>query len=85
MVVQPPALHETGTELVLRRVAIDTYRENVAYLHRDCAIYRAEGFQALSKIEVQSADKRILASLNVVDDLALVGSSNYSVRSNTLD
>jgi len=69
----PPALHEPGTQLVLRRVAIDTYRENVAYLHRDCAIYRAEGFQALSKIEVQSAGKRILASLNVVDDLALVG------------
>ncbi|MBU0745807.1 MAG: hypothetical protein KKB08_04360, partial [Gammaproteobacteria bacterium] len=36
--------------LALRRVAIDTWRENVAYLHRDCAVYRAEGFQALSKI-----------------------------------
>ena len=68
-----PALREVGAELVLRRIAIDTYRENVAYLHRDCAIYRAEGFQALSKIEVQSGGKRILASLNVVDDLALVG------------
>ncbi len=33
--------------LKLRRVGIDTYRENVAYLHRDCALYRAEGFQAL--------------------------------------
>ena len=72
-VAPSPLAHELGAELVLRRIAIDTYRENVAYLHRDCAIYRAEGFQALSKIEVQSADKRILASLNVVDDLALVG------------
>ena len=68
----PQAPTEAGPELVLRRIAIDTYRENVAYLHRDCAIYRAEGFQALSKIEVQSANKRILASLNVVDDLTLV-------------
>ena len=25
--------------LKLRRVAIDTYKENVAYLHRDCALY----------------------------------------------
>ena len=40
--------------LALRRVAIDTYRENVAYLHRDCAIYRAEGFQALAKVEVRA-------------------------------
>jgi thymidine phosphorylase len=65
--------------LVLRRVGIDTYRENVAYLHRDCAVYRAEGFQALSKIEIragalrgQSAPRGILAVLNVVDDAAIV-------------
>ncbi len=58
--------------LQLRRVAIDTYRENVAYLHRDCAIYRAEGFQALSKVEVSANGRRILASLNVVDDECIV-------------
>ena len=59
--------------LKLKRVAIDTYRENVAYLHRDCAIYRAEGFQALSKVEVQANGFRILATLNVVDDPCIVG------------
>ena len=58
--------------LTLRRVGIDTYRENVAYLHRDCEIYRAEGFQALSKVEVRADGKRILASLNVVDDSGIV-------------
>ena len=56
----------------MRRVAIDTWRENVAYLHRDCAVYRAEGFQALSKIEVRANGRRILATLNVVDDLGIV-------------
>lgn len=54
--------------LQLRRVAIDTYRENVAYLHRDCDIYRAEGFQALTKIEVHANSQTIYAVLNVVDD-----------------
>ncbi|PAU88318.1 thymidine phosphorylase [Pseudomonas sp. WN033] len=54
--------------LRLRRVGIDTYRENVAYLHRDCELYRAEGFQALAKVEVRGNGRRILASLNVVDD-----------------
>jgi thymidine phosphorylase len=60
------------TTLTLRRVAIDTYRENVAYLHRQCEVYRAEGFQALAKVEVGADGKRILAVLNVVDDAALV-------------
>ncbi len=61
------------SQLALRRVAIDTWHENVAYLHRDCAVYRAEGFQALSKIEVRANGRRILATVNVVDDLAIVG------------
>ena len=62
-----------STHLILRRVAIDTYRENVAYLHRDCPIYRVEGFQALSKIEIKSNGHQILATLNVVDDESIVG------------
>ena len=41
-----------GHQLALRRVAIDTWRENVVYLNRDCDLYRAEGFQALAKVEV---------------------------------
>ncbi len=68
-----PAAPTVAASLQLRRVAIDTYRENVAYLHRDCAVYRAEGFQALSKVEVRANGRRILASLNVVDDDCIVG------------
>ncbi len=65
--------------LTLKRVAIDTWRENVAYLHRDCAVVRAEGFQALSKVEVRANGKRILATLNVVDDAAIVGCGQVGV------
>ncbi len=66
-------------QLKLKRVAIDTYRENVAYLHRDCAIYRAEGFQALSKVEIRANGRRILASFNVVDDTCIVGVDELGV------
>ncbi|HEC15694.1 MAG TPA: thymidine phosphorylase family protein [Sedimenticola sp.] len=62
--------------LRLRRVAIDTYKENVAYLHRDCAVYRTEGFQALTKVEVRTGEgrrRRVLAVLNVVDDESITG------------
>ncbi|MCC7179754.1 MAG: thymidine phosphorylase family protein [Acidobacteria bacterium] len=59
--------------LAARKVAIDTYRENVVYLRRDCPVYRAEGFQALSKVEVSANSSTILAVLNVVDDARIVG------------
>jgi thymidine phosphorylase len=65
--------------LILKRVAIDTWRENVAYLHRDCAVYRAEGFQALSKVEIRANGRRILATLNVVDDPSIVGCDQLGV------
>lgn len=58
--------------LKLKRVAIDTYHENVAFLHRNCELYRAEGFQALSKISVMANGSRIHAVLNVVDDEHIV-------------
>lgn len=58
--------------LAVRKVAIDTYHENVAYMHRECEVYRAEGFQALSKVEVSANGQRIYAVLNVVDDTNIV-------------
>ena len=67
-----PSEQNSIDRLKLRRIAIDTYRENVAYLHRDCEIYRAEGFQALSKIEISANGTTILALLNVVDDASIV-------------
>ena len=80
MPASPPKSSETPpAPLKLRRVAIDTYRENVAYLHRDCAVYRAEGFQALSKVEVRANGRRILASLNVVDDGCIVAADELGL------
>ncbi|WP_353433028.1 thymidine phosphorylase family protein [Polynucleobacter sp. MWH-UH23A] len=69
----------SNTHLTLRSVAIDTYRENVAYLHRDCCVYHAEGFQALSKIAVKAGESQILATLNVVDDLSIVGDTEIGL------
>jgi thymidine phosphorylase len=75
MLSSTPAL----TPLKLKRIAIDTYHENVAYLHRECELYRAEGFQALSKIEIRQDHKRILAVLNVVDDAAIVDTESLGL------
>jgi len=68
----PNGNHNAAANLSLRRVAIDTWRENVVYLNRDCDVYRAEGFQALAKVEIRANGKRILATLNVVDDASIV-------------
>ena len=72
-------------ELRLRRVAIDTYHENVAFLHRGCALYRAEGFQALSKVEIQANGTRIYAVLNIVDDAKIVKPDELGLSEQAFD
>jgi len=79
----PPAT--VSAPLKLRRVAIDTYRENVVYLNRDCAVYRAEGFQALSKVEVRANGRRILATLNVTSDPRIVQCHEIGLSEDAFD
>lgn len=66
----PAGLQRDG--LRLKHIAIDTQRENVAYLHRGCSVYRAEEFQTLSKVEIAANGSRLLATLNIVDDPAIL-------------
>lgn len=69
----------TQSALRVRRVGIDTWRENVAYVHRDCPVVRAAGFQALSKVEIRANGQMILAVLNVVDDERIVSACDLGL------
>ena len=71
--------------LQLRRVAIDTYSENVAYMHRNCELYRAEGFQALTKVVVTANTHQIHAVLNVVDDESIVSHGELGLSEQAFD
>ncbi|MCB1567712.1 MAG: thymidine phosphorylase, partial [Xanthomonadales bacterium] len=57
-----------SSSLLLRRAGIDTYQQPVVFMHRDCAVCRAEGFAALTRIEVRVGDRSLVATLNVVVD-----------------
>ena len=61
--------------LKIRRIRIDTYRENVVLLSRSCKEYRPEECQALKKIEITHDGDGLLAILMISDDRALVGTT----------
>jgi thymidine phosphorylase len=50
--------------LRLRRLGIDTHREPVIYMRRDCRVCRSEGFEAQARILVQADERSILATLD---------------------
>jgi thymidine phosphorylase len=52
--------------LQIRRIGIDTYLEPVLYMHRDCHVCIAEGFEAQSRVEITVGPRTIIATLNVV-------------------
>ena len=73
------------TTLKLRKIAIDTYKENVAYLHRDCPLYHTEGFQALNKIEIIDGENNpvVIAVLNIVDDEKIIAPDELGLSQRT--
>ncbi len=59
--------------LRLRRVALDTGRENVAVISRRSRALRAEVFRGFSPGEVRRGGKKLIATLLITDDDSLVG------------
>lgn len=68
-------LDECGKVMKLRikRVPLDTLRENVAVLSASCEALRPEAFQAFKRLEILHADRVLIATLDITHDLALVG------------
>lgn len=60
-----------ASSLTLRRLGIDTYQEAVLYMHRDCPVCRAEGFEAQSRVRVSLEGRDLIATLNVVSGALL--------------
>lgn len=68
-----------GAALRLRPLGIDTLQEFVIYMRRDCHICRAEGFAAQTRVEVALRERRVIATLNVIDsDLLAAGEASLS-------
>lgn len=75
----------TLTMLKLKRMAIDTHRESIAYLSRLCPQYRAEEFQALGKIEICTDGGTMPATLNIIDDPSLLASDELGLSETAFD
>lgn len=57
----------TPGHLRARRARIDTYQQAVVYMRRDCAVCRAEGFEAQAQVEVVANGKEVPAILHRVE------------------
>ena len=60
-------------QLRIRRIPLDTGRENVVVISRRSTALRPEVFRGFSRVELRRNSKVLLATLLITDDDALVG------------
>lgn len=66
-------------QLKIRRVNLDTGRENVAVISRRSKALRPEVFRGFSRVELRRNSKVLLATLLVTDDDSLVGTGELGL------
>jgi thymidine phosphorylase len=69
----------TEETLTLKRVPLDTFRENTVLLARDCTVMRPERLAGSRKVEISYAGRSLLASPMVCDDPSVVTSDEIGV------
>ena len=57
--------------LTLKHLPINSFNENLAYVHKDCAAYKVDDIRSLTKVEIHGGVKTVFAFLQVVDDARL--------------
>jgi thymidine phosphorylase len=68
-------------ELKIKNLGIDTYKENIIYMRSDCNTSLSEGFAALTRLVVRCAEKKIIATLNIIhSDLIQPGEAGLSME-----
>ncbi len=65
--------------LKVRKLGIDACQETVAFLARRCEPYRAQEFMALARIEIWGGGRRIVATLNIVDDESIMATDELGL------
>ncbi|MBE6451885.1 MAG: thymidine phosphorylase [Alphaproteobacteria bacterium] len=58
--------------LSLKHLAVSSFSENIAYIHKDCEVYKVDDILCLTKVEIHGGIKPICAFLQVVDDEDIV-------------
>jgi len=71
--------------LRLKRVGLHTYGENVAFLSAHCRTYKPKAFASFNKVEVCGAGRRIMATLNIVENGDLLDPESLGLSISAFD
>ena len=58
--------------LSLKNVAINSFNENIVYLHKECEAYKVDDINELTRLEVHGGAEPLYAFLEIVEDSSIV-------------
>lgn len=58
--------------LNLKHIAVSSFNENIAFVHKDCVAYKVDDIKTITKVEIHGGVRPVYAFLQVVDDAKIV-------------
>ena len=52
--------------LILKDLGIDTHKDHVVFMHKNCYVCSSEGFEVKSRLRIKLGNKSIIATLNII-------------------
>lgn len=66
--------------LILKHLPINSFNENIAYVHRNCIYFDAKDLKNLTKVEIYGSSRRVFAFLQVTEDERIVRPSELALN-----
>ena len=71
--------------LTLKHFPINSFNENIVYLHKDCTVYKVSDIRHLTKVEIHGGGKPVYAFLQVVENSKLIKPDEIGVNTETFE
>ena len=58
--------------LELKHLPVSSFNENIAYIHRDCPVYKIDNIKTMTRIEIHGGAAPVYAFLQIVDSSKII-------------
>ena len=64
---------------------VDTWRDHICFLHRDCTVYPAPDYLGPNKVDIACGSAEIRARVNILDDDQVIGRDEIGLSQYAFD
>ena len=58
--------------LELKHLPVSSFNENIAYIHRDCPVYKIDNIKTMTRIEIHGGAAPVYAFLQIVNSSKII-------------